>query len=318
MKCCFSFLTFLTFPFKFSKTSKRLFMKKLSGLIFSLMIIFGLGSNVMAQSEFDGTIRIGGSTTMLPVIADAASQFMERFGTWDKVDPSLPNKKILIFVTGGGSGFGVNSVINGTVNIGMASRDIKVEEKAKLGTYEQYLVSKDCVAFAVNKANPLAKLNNLTKNDVIKIYSGEAKSFKDIRSDLPNTPILILMRDMAGGSTEIVQSMILKDKTFSSTAIQIPSQGANLKKVEGNRFAITYISSVMAQQSDKLKVFKYEGIEPSNENAISGKYAITRPLLLIVKNKPSLTESNFINFILNEGQAVVVEHGYVPIKAIKK
>ncbi len=55
--------------------------------------------------SFDGTIRMGGSTTLLPVMADCASQFMEKYGTWDKVAPSFPKTRILIYVTGGGSGF---------------------------------------------------------------------------------------------------------------------------------------------------------------------------------------------------------------------
>jgi len=177
-------------------------------------ILCSFGAVQAAAAEFDGTIRIGGSTTLLPVVADAASQFMEKYGTWDKVDAALPKKQILLFVTGGGSGFGVNATIGGTVEIGMSSRDLKDTEKEKLGDYKEFLVSKDCIAFAVNKKGPLARLDNLTKGDVIKIYSGEAKTFKDVRSDLPAKPIVVLMRDMAGGSTEMLQGMVLKDKTF--------------------------------------------------------------------------------------------------------
>ena len=143
------------------------------------------------QPEFDGTIRIGGSTTMLPLIADGASQFMEKYEPWDKVDPSLPKKQILIFVTGGGSGFGVNSTIGGTVDIGMASRDLKDAEKTKLGTHQAYLVSKDCIAFAVSKKNPLSKIDNLTQDNVVKIWSGEAKNFSDVRKDLPAKPLVV-------------------------------------------------------------------------------------------------------------------------------
>jgi phosphate transport system substrate-binding protein len=282
-------------------------------------ILFGLiaVSALAQEAEFNETIRVGGSTTLLPVIADCASQYMEKFSTWDKVDPSFPKKPVLIFVTGGGSGFGVNSTLNGTVDIGMSSRDLKDVEKTKLGDFKEYLVSKDCVAFAVKKDNPLAILDNLSAADVVKIYSGEAKTFQDVRPDLPAKPILVLMRDMAGGSTEMVQQLVLKEKTFSPHAIQVPSQGANLKKVEGNSSAITYISSVMALESDKLKVFSFEGVEPSNENVVSGKYPITRPLILVVKGSPSPAEEKFIDFVLNEGQAIVAQHGYVPVKKVQ-
>jgi phosphate transport system substrate-binding protein len=286
-------------------------------LVVAAIALCSLGAAQAAAQEFDGTLRVGGSTTLLPVVADAASQFMEKYGTWDKVDPTLPKKQILIFVTGGGSGFGVNAAIGGTVDIGMSSRDLKDAEKTKLGEYKEVLISKDCIAFAVNKKGPLAKLDNLTKADVVKIYTGEAKTFKDVRSDLPAKPIVVLMRDMAGGSTEMLQGMILKDKSFTSSAIQVPSQGANMKKVEENASAITYISSVIALENPKLKVLKYEGIAPTNENVVAGKYPITRPLLLLVKGAPSQAAQRFLAYMLNEGQSVVLEHGYVPVKSVK-
>ena len=293
-------------------------MRKTTGIALVVaLILCSVGISRPAAAEFDGTLRIGGSTTLLPVVADATSQFMEKYGTWDKADASLPKKQTLIFVTGGGSGFGVNAAIGGTVDIGMSSRDLKDEEKTKLGDHKTVLVSKDCIAFAVNRKSPFAKLDNLTKADVIKIFSGEAKTFKDVRPDLPAKPIVVLMRDMAGGSTEMLQGMVLKEKSFSPSALQVPSQGVNMKKVEENTSAITYISSVIALQNPKLKVLKYEGIAPTNENVVAGTYALTRPLLLLVKGAPSPASQRFIDYMLSEGQSVVLEHGYVPVKKMQ-
>src|SRR5271157_4053228 len=147
-------------------------------------------ANAGETKSFDGTIRIGGSTTLLPVIADCTSQFMEKYETWDKVDPSFPKSRILIYVTGGGSGFGIKAAMDGTVNIGMSSRDLKDAEKAQLGQHKEFLVSKDCLAFAVNKKNPLSKIDSLTREEVARIFSGEAKTFKDVASSLPDKPIL--------------------------------------------------------------------------------------------------------------------------------
>lgn len=242
---------------------------------------------------------------------------MDKYETWDKVDPSFPKSRILIYVTGGGSGFGIKAAMDGTVNIGMASRDLKDAEKAQLGQHEEFLVSKDCLAFAVNKKNPLAKLDNVTREEIARIFSGEAKTFKDVLPSLPSKPILVQMRDAAGGSTEIVQTMIMKEKNFSPNAIQVPSQGANLKKLETNASAIGYISSVIAQESSKLKVFKYEGVAPTNENVINGRYRISRPLLLLVKGTPEPPVQKFIDYVLSDGQKIIQEHGYVPVKTLR-
>jgi phosphate transport system substrate-binding protein len=285
-------------------------------LLFLSLTLVTLAGAQEAKS-FNGTIRIGGSTTLLPVIADCTSQFMEKYETWDKVDPSFPKSRILIYVTGGGSGFGIKAAMDGTVNIGMSSRDLKDAEKAQLGQYGEYLVSKDCLAFAVNKKNPLAKIDNVTREQIARIFSGEAKTFRDVSPSLPNKPIVVQMRDAAGGSTEIVKTMILKEKNFSPNAIQVPSQGANLKKLETNTSAIGYLSSVIAQESAKLKIFKYEGVAPTNENVINGQYRISRPLLLLVKGTPEPAWQKFIDYVLNDGQKIIQEHGYVPVKTLR-
>jgi phosphate transport system substrate-binding protein len=261
---------------------------------------------------------MGGSTTLLPVIADAATQFMEKYKTWNKIDPKLPSVPVIIYVTGGGSGFGVRSVLDGTNQIGMSSRDIEDKEKAQLGHHQEILISKDCIAFAVNKKNPLAKLNNLTREEVARIFSGEVKTFHDLDASLPRKPILVQMRDAAGGSTEIMQHYILKERTFTPSAVQVPSQGVNLKKLETNANAISYISSVIAMDNPQIKVFKFEGVAPTNENVINGKYRLTRPLLLLVKGTPDTAVQKFLDYMLNEGQQVVIDHGYVPVKTAKR
>ena len=280
-----------------------------------LLIVAFLGGAASAQDSFDGTLRIAGSTTLLPVVAEASSQFMERYGTWDKVDPALPRKRILVFVTGGGSGFGVKAASDGTVEIGMSSRPLKDEEKQKLGAHQEVLLSRDAVAFAASVKSPLVKRGNLSRQDVVRIFSGEAKTFRDLDPSLPNKPILVQMRDAAGGSTEILQKEVLGERTFAADAIQVPSQGANIKKLESNASAVGYLSSVVAMQDEKLKVFSYEGVAPTNANVTSGTYRVTRPLLLVVKGTPGPAAAAFIAFLLGDGQKIMAEHGYVPVKA---
>jgi phosphate transport system substrate-binding protein len=288
-------------------------MRSIPGILLSLAV---LGGVARAEEPFDGTLRVAGSTTLLPVVAEAASAFMEKYGTWDKVDPALPARKILVFVTGGGSGFGVKAAIDGTAHIGMSSRPLKDEEKQKLGEHEELLLSRDAVAFAVSKQSPLARRKGLTRAEVVKIFAGEARTFKDLDPTLPARPILVQMRDAAGGSTEVMQKELLKEKTFAPSALQVPSQGANVRKLEGNPSAVGYVSSVVALQSDRLKVFELEGVAPTNENVLSGKYPITRPLLLLVKGAPSPAARRFLDFLLGEGQRIVSEHGYVPVKPL--
>ena len=59
---------------------------------------------------------------------------------------------------GGGSGFGVHATIAGAGGYWhLASRDLKDAEKSKRGVHEEFLVSKDCIAFAVRRKNPIGE-----------------------------------------------------------------------------------------------------------------------------------------------------------------
>ena len=271
-----------------------------------------------SAQAFDGILRLGGSTTLLPVVSKVASDYMEKFETWDKVDPAFPKKDIVIFVSGGGSSFGVKSAINGTVHIGLASRNLKDREKKLLGGYKTYLVGRDAVVVATNVKSPLVKSrNNLSSADVAAIFSGEAKTLKDIEDTLPANEIVLLVRDSGAGSAEMMQDLIMKKKQISPNALQLPSQGALLKKLETNTRAVGYISSGLVLSNDAVVAFGLDGVAPKNENVINGSYKFSRPLIMVVKGAPNAMAQRFIDYVLTEGQKDVAANDYVPAAMVK-
>lgn len=190
-------------------------------VLLCFMPIFGPAA--FAQSNGD-SLRVGGSTTLVPSVVNAASTFMETYETWDKASASLPSEQTIIYVTGGGSGFGVKSTSNGTVDIGMASRDLKDKEKTALGKYEAVLVGKDAVAIAANVDNPLVKARkDLSSAEVRALFSGTYKTYKDFDPSLPDLEIVLLVRDASAGSAEIFQDKIMGEAQVSAKALQMPS-----------------------------------------------------------------------------------------------
>jgi phosphate transport system substrate-binding protein len=283
------------------------------GAAAAVLCLLGFGGDALAQSSND-SLRVGGSTTLVPSVVNAASTFMETFETWDKASSALPGEPTIIYVTGGGSGFGVKSATNGTVDIGMASRDLKDKEKSALGTFEAVLVGKDAVAIAANVDNPLAKTRkNLTTEEVRKLFSGELKTYKDIDASLPDEEIVLLVRDASAGSAEIFQEKIMGDAAVSSGALQMPSQGALMKKLESNASALAYMSSGLATENDGIQTFALDGVEPTNANVVKGAYPLARPLLMIVKGAPNPMAKRFLDYMLAEGQTDVASQGYVPV-----
>jgi phosphate transport system substrate-binding protein len=290
---------------------------RMAAVAASVCTLLGFNAGALAQSSGDA-LRVGGSTTLVPSVVNAASTFMETYETWDKAGASLPGQDTIIYVTGGGSGFGVKSTTNGTVDIGMASRDLKDKEKSALGTFEAVLVGKDAVAIAANADNPLTRARkNLTTEEVRKLFSGEYKTYKDFDASLPDQTIVLLVRDASAGSAEIFQEKVMGDVAVSADALQMPSQGALLKKLESNANALAYMSSGLASESDRIATFALDGVEPTNVNVVKGDYPLARPLLMIVKGKPSPMAKRFLDYMLAEGQTAVASQGYVPVKEVQ-
>ncbi len=86
---------------------------------------------------------------MAPVISKIATDFTEKNKTWNHADSSLPDEDITIYVSSGGSGTGIKSVIDGTANFGLVAREVKDSEKAKIKDYNEIKVGIDALTIAV-------------------------------------------------------------------------------------------------------------------------------------------------------------------------
>jgi phosphate transport system substrate-binding protein len=302
--------------FSTMKTGGGIAMKEFSSLLLGFGMIVGIATAAAAGDQ-DATIRAGGSTTLLPIMANCSSEFMEKYQTWDRLDASLPKSTTTVFVTGGGSGFGVKSLLSGVIDIGMVSRDLKDQEKKLLGAHQSHVVGKDAVAIAVNTRNPLAgRKKAFTATELAAIFSGEIKNYQELDRSLPVKPVVLLTRDSGAGSTEIFQEKIMGEKKFSPKALQLPSQGALLEKLQANSNAIAYISSGLAALNNKnLKAFALEKSEPTDDNVTKGVYPLARPLLMVVKGEPAPEVRHFVDYVLSSCQKIVVAHGYVPSRS---
>ncbi len=304
------------------KRKSLLIVGLISLLMMALLAVAGCSSDsteapkdAAAPQQEETSIRIGGSSTLSPIIAKCADNFTEEFKTWDKVDASLPAENIVIFVSTGGSGFGVKSTIDGTFDMGLVARTLKDEEKAELkeGTTNQ--IGSDVLTIAVNPQNPITTVKpDITREELKKIFSGEIATWKQLDPALPDKAIIVAVRDLGGGASEVFDTAVMKDTAVSKDAQQIPSMGALAGKVMENEMAIGYVSSgLVNQNADKLFALSIDGIAPSLENIKSGKYDIGRPLLIITKSAPTAKQQAFLDYLMSDkGFAVVEDLGYIP------
>jgi phosphate transport system substrate-binding protein len=268
-----------------------------------------------ALSTFAEDLRIGGSTTALPIISSCASKFMEKFPTWDIADSTLPNETTIIEVTGGGSGFGVKRLESGVIELGMLSRELKDTEIKSLGEPVAYVFARDAAVIATNTKNPLAKVRkDFTIAELSAIFSGKINQYPQIDKKLPSKPITLLTRNTSGGTIEIFKQNVLKEDSFSAYRFQLSSTAALNKKIETNDSAIGLTAAGSISHNEKIKSYSIDGIAATNENILSNKYLLNKPLLIVTKANPSKSSQLFIDYVLQgECQAKVDELGFIPV-----
>ena len=266
--------------------------------------------------EIDPSIAFAGSSTLAPVIASIGEAFRTEFGTWDKVNPAFPAEEIDIPVASGGSGDGPKSVLDGTADFGMLARAVKDSEKESLGAeYTEFMVASDALTVSVNKNNPAAAvISDIDTDTLRKVFSGEIAYWDELDASLEHKEIVVCIRDLTGGAAEVFEKQVMQGTPISENAIQTPSMGALAAKIAENEYAIGYAGyGVYNQNQDKLVAFKFNGVEPTEENILNGSYTIQRPVLFVINRALDAAEQVFVDYIFSDiGRAIVIENGYIP------
>lgn len=270
-------------------------MKK---IVLILVAILGTMNFVSAQ-------KLKGSDTLLPLVQKESESY------------SKNNKGQNLTVTGGGSGVGISSLIDGTADIAMASRAIKFEEKLKLQeagkTPVEVIVAYDALAVVVNPAN---KVTNLTREQLEAIFTGKITNWKEVGGE--DLKIVVYSRETSSGTYEFFKTDILKNKNYMASILSMPATGAIIQSVSQTKGAIGYVGLAYLNKSVKPIHISYDGtkyIEPSFENAKNKTYPVVRPLYFYYVKGNEKVVKPFTDYILSaDGQVIVKEVGYIPVK----
>ncbi len=245
------------------------------------------------------SITVTGSTTVLPIAQGAAEAYMDSHSTAD------------IKVSGGGSGVGIQSIGEGTADIGMSSRELKPEEITKYPNLQIIRIADDGVAIIVNPANTV---NSLTISQIKDIYQANITNWKDVGG--PDQKIVLIGRDSASGTRVFFTEMVLKNQNAAPTMLETNSNGAVKQSVAQTPGAIGYVSIGYLDDTVKGLDLAVNGtpIQPTIANVKSGQYPISRPLIMITQGAPQGLTKSYLDFILSPaGQKIVADEGYVTL-----
>ena len=233
------------------------------------------------------------------------------------------NSGVQISVTGGGSGTGFASLINGTISIANASRQIKPEEinAAKENGFEpiEFIVANDAIAVIINPNNPV---EHLSLEQVSKIYKGEISNWKEVGGE--DRPIVKLSRETNSGTHVYFLETVIRlgnqedTSIFSADTLLLPSSEGIIVEVRDNPNAIGYDGLGYVTPDVKMVALSQGAdsnyIIPSAATVLSGEYPISRHLYMYTRGEPEGAELAYLEWILSEeAQKITTELGFVPV-----
>jgi phosphate transport system substrate-binding protein len=261
-------------------------------------------------SEATQTIQNTGSDTLVNLALAWAEAYMQI------------NPQVRIAVTGGGTGTGIAAMINGTVDLANASREMKPEELAaarKNGfTPVEFAVARDAIAIVVNPNNPV---NGLTLQQLSDIYTRKITNWRQVGGE--NRPIVLLSRESNSGTyVYFLENVIRLGKTsdllFSPDTLLMPSSEGISVEVRQNPNAIGYdgLGYVTADQKTVAVARDAQSpfVLPSQATVNDGSYPISRLLYMYTPGQPSAQVKTYLDWVLGDGQKLVVQLGFVPLK----
>lgn len=278
---------------------KTLNMKKFAVVVL-LMALAGL-----AFTPAPERITVKGSDTMVILAQKWAEVYMKE------------NQGAAIQVTGGGSGTGISALINGATDIANASRKMKRSEMDKLKSRYNTLgveiaCAKDGITIYLHPSN---KVKELTIDQLGKIFRGEITNWKEVGGD--DKAIKLYGRENSSGTYVFFQENVVKGDYASSTQT-LPGTAAVVNAVKKDPNGIGYGGAAYAEGIEICKVKKdanSPAYQATAESIAKNQYPISRYLYMYVKSKPTGELKKYIDWILSpEGQKLVVEAGYFPVK----
>lgn len=269
-------------------------------------------SNSSQQEQTEYYFENKGSDTMVNLALYWAEKYQEL------------HPEIRISVTGGGSGTGISSLINKTVDLANASREIKSEEieNAQKNGVEpvEYVVARDAIAVIVHPDNPI---NQLTLQQISDIYTAKFDNWSQLGGE--DRPIVRLSRETNSGThvyflEEVIRLGNSDDKSiFSANTLLLPSSEGIIAEVKENPNAIGYDGlGYVTEEVKVLSISRGDGspfVFPTLATVNDNSYAISRNLYIYSDGTPRDYVRTYLDWIMSsEGQEIVKELGFIPTK----
>lgn len=234
---------------------------------------------------------------------------------------------VTVAVSGGGSGTGFSALINGTVDIANASREIKQSEidavrNARGKVPREFTVGHDALAVYLHPSNPISSISFAT---LASIYGegGAANRWSDLKVTMAGCPsgeIVRVSRQNNSGTYSYFKEKVLGDKEYKLGSRDMHGSKDVVDLVANTPCAIGYSGLGYATAAVKMPcVSANEGsdcVTPNEKTAQDRSYPISRPLFMYTVGEPTGAAKAYLDWILSDdGQCILMRAGYAPLRS---
>ena len=272
-----------------------------------------------------GSPRQGGGAGQRVMIQNKGSDTMVNLAqAWAEGYRAI-KPEVGVALSGGGSGTGIAALINGTVDIANASRELEPNEaeQARKNTGKdpvRHVVALDALGIIVHPSNPLAEI---AIPQVACIYgaAGTCAKWSDLSVEVPGCAgqeIVRASRQNNSGTYHYFREVVLGKKDFRLGSRDMNGSKEVVDLVGHTPCAIGYTGiGYLTSDVKTLCVTSEPGKpcrQPTTANALSGEYPIARDLYMYTLGPPQGAVKEYVDWILSEaGQAAVAKAGYIPV-----
>jgi phosphate transport system substrate-binding protein len=289
-------------------------------IIFIAATLIGCGK---PQKQENGQTSSGGRTVIQNKGSDTLVNVAQ---AWAEAYKNI-DANVAIAVTGGGSGTGISSMINGTVDIANASRAMKsseIEAAKKNGNDpKKHTVGFDAVAVFVHPSN---SMDEVSINQLKAIYgeNGTTEKWSELGITIegcPSDEIIRISRQNNSGTYAYFKKAILGKGEYKLGSRDMHGSKDVVDLVENTPCAIGYSGLAYANEHVKMPCVKKEPdgacVTPTVATAADGRYPVARPLLMYTAGEPAGVTKQYLDWILSDaGQCIILDKGYASIRDV--
>jgi len=285
-------------------------MRKILKYTFFLIVIYSLFTmnvfSIFKRSSDNKILQLKGSDTILNLSQKVAEEYMKEH----------PHSRIS--VTGGGTGTGIAAKINKTIDIALASREMKKSEYEKAHDngvdVKEVVIAYDAITIVINKKN---RVENLSLEQLKNIYLGKITNWKELGGI--DKKIIVISRDSSSGTHLYFKEHVLREgkskgkEEFGKEVLFLPSNESIKQEVTNSEGAIAYLG--LGYVDKNIKPIKIEDVPATVATVKSKTYPIARAVYWYVNENIDGIGKKLIDYMLSDkGQKIVVKEGFVPIK----